>query len=85
VFTGRFVALLKLRETDADVEYQFGDGQTAVGRLRLLKSSGTVELLEAPPDMDEGELRFFFLDLATFKLLRCHAAGEYPEETYAAT
>jgi len=75
---GRTVVLKKEAETAAHCVYAVGSGAAPVGRLRLRKPSGDVEVLDLP-DPDDGTSRSLYLADAVPRLQAYHDAGTYPD------
>jgi hypothetical protein len=73
-----YIEIRKVSEDDASAEYVFRLEGRGEGRLRLIKSTGEVELLETLAG-DSAERGFF--DRAAHKLQSHWRNGELPEAT----
>lgn len=71
-----YIAMWKVDETDGEVTYAFGPDDAEVGRVRLTKASGTIEVLDLPEDRRE-----FYLSRVGRVLAHHHAGGDYPQNT----
>ena len=72
------VVLEKTEDTEASCVYVVGSDTTPVGRLRLQKESGDVEVLPLP-DPDDAPPRSVYLAHAVPRLQAYHDAGRYPD------
>jgi hypothetical protein len=76
-----YIALRKVEETTEFATYEYGPDEVRVGRIRVLKQSGDMEVLSEVP----GDDKRTFSPRAGRKLLLHWRAGEYPETTYWAS
>lgn len=72
-----YIAIRKVSEGSACVDYTFGLSEGTGGRLRLDKVSGDVSLLEPAP----GDSENAFYSRAAYKIRKHWAAGEIPDKT----
>ena len=72
-----YISIRKVKEDASSVEFVFGTSESELGRLKLSKSSGTVELIQpAPNDSEERLFR-----RAAHKIETHWKKGEVPGET----
>jgi hypothetical protein len=75
-----YITIEKVDETDTDVTYAFGPELPDVGKVRLIKATGAIEVITVVESR-----RDFYLSRVGRVLARHHAAGDYPGKTcYAA-
>lgn len=72
-----YISITKLTDNNDFADYSFSDNDKQSGVLRLIKSSGKIELLTALPN-DEKES---FYQRAAYKVKKHWEAGELPEKT----
>jgi hypothetical protein len=73
------ISIEKTEETSTHCVYAFGSPGTTVGRARLDKSSGDVELL-ALNETDDGPSEQFYLAHLVPRLHAYHDRGTYPPD-----
>lgn len=71
------LSLIKTEETRTDCVYAFGSSNETIGRVRLHKRSGDIELLNTP-EMDGGGTERYYLAHAVPRLQSYHDRTEYP-------
>jgi hypothetical protein len=74
---GTYVLIRKVSETDLDAVYEFGPNELEVGRFRINKGNGEVELLQPVPK----ERAEFYFQRAMVKILQHFKLGEMPDRT----
>ena len=72
-----YVGIRKVEETDDDATYEYGPDDDRVGRIKVLKQSGDMEVLSEVPGDEKGT----FSMRAGRKLLLHWREGEFPEKT----
>ncbi len=72
-----YILIQKISETDHEAVYDFGPDELALGRLRVDKDSGVVEVL-SPVPADNPD--FYFLRVK-YKVLQHLERGEFPDRT----
>ena len=72
-----YVLLQKVSDTDLEATYDFGPDERTLGRLRLIKGSGVVEIL-TPAPVENSSIYFL---RARAKVLQHWERGELPEAT----
>ena len=75
------ITITKLEESSLFADYTFADPETEVGVLRLNKSTGDVDLLQAASN-DTSGIRF---RSAATKLMLHWRDGEFPDKTFWAS
>ncbi len=73
------ILVTKVNETSADCVYTFGSPEAAVGRVRLHKASGDVELIELSK-RDSAPSEKFYLAHLIPRLQLYHDRGTYPAQ-----
>lgn len=72
-----YVAIRKLSGNESHVEYKFGPNEETVGRLRIDRRTGTIEILEEVPGDDSRSYSI----RASRKLTLHFRNNEFPETT----
>lgn len=72
------LSVVKEEETADDCVYAFGPPADPVGRVRLHKASGDIELLDVP-ERSDGLNEHFYLAHLVPRLQAYHDRGTYPD------
>ena len=72
-----YILIQKVSEIDCEAVYDFGPDELTLGRLTVVKDSGTVEMV-SPVPRDNPE---FYFVRAKAKVLRHLKCGEFPDQT----
>jgi hypothetical protein len=74
-----YIPIVKLTENDVSVEYAFGpDERDGMGKLRIDKKTGDVEILATPKQEKNPE---FYGPRAARKVTQHWRDGEFPDRT----
>lgn len=72
-----YVLIRKVTDAGREAVYDFGPDEHTLGRLRVMKDSGEVELLRPAPVENPG----FYFVRARVKVLQHWGRGEFPDIT----
>lgn len=75
---GLSICVEKVEETHDYLLYAFGESDASVGRMRLYKSSGDIELASLSETADGPDARYYLSHVVP-RLQSYHDRGTYPE------